>query len=114
MNDTTPFDDQPVDETLHEAADSDLTAAFEATEEYEAAPAAEETRTSGFHPVSVGHLVMGVAFAGILVIWALYVTGTTDSDDLRWLVPLPWLGAGVAGLIALVLAPRRRARQTTY
>ncbi len=103
-DDTTPFD-----------ATSDLPSADEAPEPTSAyeedAPADPPSRTSGRHPVSIGHLVMGVAFLGIVVIWALYVTGSADSDDLRWLTPLPWLGAGIAGLIAVIVAPRRRARQ---
>jgi hypothetical protein len=64
--------------------------------------------TSGRHPVNVGHLVMGVAFLGLTVIWALFETDSIGSDDLRWLMPLPWLAAGVAGLLAVVLAGRRR------
>ena len=66
------------------------------------------TGTSGRHPVNVGHLVMGVAFLGLTVIWALFETDSIGSDDLRWLMPLPWLAAGVAGLLAVVLAGRRR------
>ena len=64
--------------------------------------------TSGRHPVNVGHLVMGVAFLGLTVIWALFETDSIGSGDLRWLMPLPWLAAGVAGLLAVVLAGRRR------
>ncbi|WP_457207707.1 hypothetical protein [Nocardioides sp. P5_C9_2] len=63
---------------------------------------------SGRHPVSVGHLVMGVAFLGLAVIWVLFESDTIASDDLRWLMPLPWLAAGVAGLLAVVLTGRGR------
>jgi hypothetical protein len=61
---------------------------------------------AGLHPVNVGHLVMGVAFAGLVIIWALFVSDAVDGHDLRWLLPIPWVAAGVAGLIAT--APRMR------
>lgn len=69
---------------------------------------------SGRHPVNVGHLVMGVAFLGLTVIWALFESGTIGSDDLRWLMPLPWLAAGVAGLLAVVLTGRRRGDSARF
>lgn len=61
---------------------------------------------AGLHPVNVGHLVMGVAFAGLVVIWALFISDAVDGHDLRWLLPIPWVAAGAAGLIAT--APRLR------
>jgi hypothetical protein len=64
------------------------------------------TRESGVHPVNVLHLVMGVAFLGIAVIWALVESDTVGASDLRWLLPIPWVAAGVAGLVAT--APRLR------
>ncbi|KRF35347.1 hypothetical protein [Nocardioides sp. Soil805] len=71
-------------------------------------PAEPDRDTTGRHPVSVGHLVMGVAFLGLTAIWLLFESGAIGSDDLRWLMPLPWLAAGVAGLLAVVLTGRRR------
>lgn len=67
-----------------------------------------ERRTfrAGLHPVNVGHLVMGVAFVGLTVIWALFVSGTVQGHDLRWLLPIPWVAAGAVGLVAT--APRLR------
>lgn len=62
---------------------------------------------SGRHPVSVGHLVMGVAFLGLATIWLLFESEAISGDDLRWLLPLPWLTAGLAGLLAVALAGRR-------
>ena len=61
---------------------------------------------AGLHPVNVGHLVMGVAFAGLVIIWALFISDAVDGHDLRWLLPIPWVAAGAAGLIAT--APRMR------
>lgn len=65
------------------------------------------TDHSGRHPVSVGHLVMGVAFLGLAGIWLLFETDTIATDDLRWFMPLPWLAAGLAGLLAVALTGRR-------
>jgi hypothetical protein len=61
---------------------------------------------AGLHPVNIGHLVMGVAFLGMFVIWALIESGAAGSSDLRWLLPIPWVAAGAAGLVAT--APRLR------
>lgn len=64
---------------------------------------------SGRHPVNIGHLVMGVAFAGLAVVWALVVSDVVEGDDIRWLLPVPWVLAGVAGLVGLIASDRRRA-----
>lgn len=72
-------------------------------ETYDATPP-----TSGRHPVSVGHLVMGVAFVSLCVVWALVVSDVVEGADIRWLLPVPWVLAGGAGLVASVLVGRRR------
>lgn len=64
-------------------------------------------RASGRHPVNITHLVMGVAFAGILLCWALYAFDVVSAEDYRWLLPIPWLTAGAAGLAATVLPSRQ-------
>ena len=88
------------------------------TEHPTAQTAAQSTdvRRSGRHPVDIGHLVMGVAFTGLLVVWALVVSGVVDGDGVRFLLPVPWVVAGAAGLVGLVAADRRRAgaRQTGW
>jgi hypothetical protein len=61
---------------------------------------------AGTHPVNVLHLVMGVAFLGLVAIWALVESSAASASDLRWLLPLPWVLAGAAGLVAA--APRMR------
>lgn len=67
---------------------------------------------AGRHPVDVGHLVMGVAFLGLAGVWALVAGGAVEGDHVRWLLPLPWLAGGLAGLVATVVAQRaRRARR---
>lgn len=70
-----------------------------------------EIDPSGRHPVNVLHLVMGVAFLGLAAIWALTHTESIGSDDLRWFLPLPWLAAGLAGLLAVALTGRRSKDQ---
>lgn len=65
-------------------------------------------RPSGRHPVNVGQLVMGVAFAGMVLVWALVQGDVVDSTELRWLMPIPWLAAGAAGLAATVWPSRRK------
>lgn len=67
----------------------------------------------GRHPVNIGHLVMGVAFLGLVGVWALVQGGAVDGSGVRWLLPLPWVFAGVAGLAAAALAARRRAATGT-
>ena len=62
--------------------------------------------TGGRHPVNVSHLVMGIAFLGLVGIWALVQSDVVGSDDLRWLLPVPWVLAGLAGLLATTLSSR--------
>lgn len=70
----------------------------------------DEIGLSGRHPVNVGHLVMGVAFLGLVTIWLLFETEVVLSKDLHWLLPLPWLAAGLAGLAGMTLTGRRSKR----
>jgi len=60
------------------------------------------------HPVHIGHLVMGLAFLCIVGVWGLVQAGAVDGWDIRWLLPLPWLIAGAAGLIAVAVGSLRR------
>lgn len=73
-------------------------------------------RPSGRHPVSVGHLVMGLAFVGLVGVWALVEGDVVGGRDVRWLLPLPWVLAGIAGLLATTLTGRDRwgAHQTGW
>jgi len=76
----------------------------------------EHPRPSGRHPVSIGHLVMGLAFVGLVAVWALVRADLVDGHDVRWLLPVPWVVAGAAGLLATTLTSRQRwgARQTGW
>ena len=81
--------------------------------EQPAAETAEESPVrrgfaAGLHPVNILHLVLGVAFLGMVVNWALIESGAVETSGLRWLLPIPWVAAGAAGLIAT--APRLRGR----
>ena len=68
---------------------------------------------SGRHPVSVGHLVMGIAFLGLVAVWGLIQGDVVEGGEVRWLMPVPWVLAGVAGLVATTLTARRHATTRT-
>lgn len=65
-------------------------------------------RRTGWHAVNTGHLVMGVAFVGLVVVWALFTIDAVDIPDDGWVMGLPWLVAGAVGLVATVLRGPRR------
>jgi len=65
-------------------------------------------KQSGRHPVNVGHLVMGTAFLAIVGVWALIQGDVVDHDDVHWLLPVPWVLAGLAGLLAIGISGSRR------
>lgn len=64
-------------------------------------------KPSGRHPVNITQLVLGVAFAGIVLVWALVQGDVVETGELRWLMPIPWIAAGAAGLAATVWPGRR-------
>jgi hypothetical protein len=68
----------------------------------------DRAATGGRHPVHVAHLVMGLVFLGIVVVWALVQADLVGGDDVRWLLPVPWVLAGGAGLLATAVSARRR------
>lgn len=68
----------------------------------------QNTPTRGFHPAHVGHLVMGLAFLGLVAIWGAVESGVVETDNVRWLLPLPWVFAGLAGLLAVLFSGRGR------
>jgi hypothetical protein len=81
------------------------------TSPYETGPHADSSHhgsDSWRHPVNVGHLVMGIAFAGMVLVWALVAGNVVGDGDIRWLMPIPWVSAGAAGLVAMALGARRR------
>lgn len=80
----------------------------EAVEQPDTPHESQTLPATGWHPVNVGHLVMGTAFLGLFVVWALLSSDLVALADARWLLPLPWLIAGVAGLGATVIRNGRR------
>ncbi len=66
--------------------------------------------TGARHPLSIGHLVVGVALLGALGTWALVVLDLVAGADLRFLLPVPWVLGGLAGLLALIVSDRRALR----
>ena len=62
----------------------------------------------GRHPVNIGHLVMGLAFLGLAGIWLLIINDVVDDDQIRFLLPLPWVLAGLGGLTALAVSGTRK------
>lgn len=68
-----------------------------------------EPDTGGRHPVNVGHLVMGIALIGLVMVWALIKGDVVSGDAIRFLLPVPWVLAGAGGLVASLIASRQRA-----
>ena len=103
MSDQTPYagSDEPAETT-------EQIETQEAPQE-EPAPWLSPAAESPWHPVHVSHLVMGLAFLGLVAVWAIVVPlDAVQQHHARWLLPLPWLVAGAAGLVATVLSGRRR------
>lgn len=61
----------------------------------------------GLHPVNTAHLVMGLVFLGLCGVWLAVQGGQVSTEDVRWLLPLPFLFAGGAGLVAFTVARLR-------
>lgn len=52
------------------------------------------------HPLNVSYLVLGLVFLGISGSWALRAWDVVDTSQIRWLLPLTLVVAGVLGLVA--------------
>ena len=59
---------------------------------------------------------MGIAFLGLVGVWALIQSDAVGAGDVRWLLPIPWVLAGLAGLLAIGLSGSKRwtTRQTGW
>ena len=79
-------------------------------------PTTDHEHDSGFHPLNIGHLVMGIALLGLVGVWALWQNEVVVGDDVHWLLPIPWVLAGVVGLTATAVTGSRRhaVRQTGW
>lgn len=100
--------DAPHDPDHDPTYDEEQTMREQTTVMQEPAPERPGLWAAGRHPVNTGHLVMGLAFLGMVGIWALLAGGVADAEDLGWLSPLPWLLAGAGGLVASTLSSARR------
>jgi hypothetical protein len=58
------------------------------------------TRT---HPLNVSYLVVGLVFLGLAGSWGLRQAGVVDFAEVRWLLPLTLLGAGLVGIVAMAV-----------
>ena len=63
--------------------------------------------------MNIGHLVMGIAFLGLVGVWAIIQSDLVEGADVRWLLPVPWVLAGIAGLLATTLTGKPRVRHHT-
>ena len=63
---------------------------------------------AGRHPVNIGQLVMGLAFLGLVAVWALWTSDAVDGGDVRWLLPVPFVLAGAAGLVTSTVSGAAR------
>ena len=59
---------------------------------------------------------MGIAFLGLVAVWALIQGDVVGGADVRWLLPVPWVLAGLAGLTVIAASSSRRwsTRQTGW
>jgi hypothetical protein len=63
--------------------------------------------------VKVTHLVFGLLFLGVAVVWALVVGDVINEDDLVVLAPAVLIVAGVIGLAASLASARNRRNRST-
>jgi hypothetical protein len=67
--------------------------------------------SSSNRPVNVSYLVVGLIFLGISGSWALQASGTVDTAQVQWLLPLVLVGAGIVGLVAFAAKGLSRGRE---
>ena len=60
------------------------------------------------HSVKITHLVFGLLFLGVAVVWALVVGDVINEDELAVIAPAVLIAAGVIGLAASLASTRNR------
>ena len=60
------------------------------------------------HSVKITHLVFGLLFLGVAVVWALVVGDVINENDLAVLAPAILITAGVIGLAVSLASGRNR------
>jgi hypothetical protein len=81
---------------------------FTGIDDHEQTSDARALVRSGWHRVNIGHLVMGLAFLCFVGAWALVQADVVTGDEVRWLLPIPWLVAGAVGLVTVAVSSARR------
>jgi hypothetical protein len=62
-------------------------------------------------PVSIAHLVFGLIFLGASVLWAIGAGTGADAPDMALMAPIVLIGAGVIGLVGIVVNGRNARRR---
>ena len=62
--------------------------------------------------ISVSHLVFGLVFLGAAALWAVGAATDADAPDLAIVAPAVLIGAGVVGLVAMVVNARNGRLRT--
>jgi hypothetical protein len=62
--------------------------------------------------ISVSHLVFGLIFLGTAALWSIGAATGADAPDLAVVAPAVLIGAGLAGLIAMVVNARNARIRT--
>jgi len=62
--------------------------------------------------VKITHLVFGLLFLGVAVVWALVVGDVINEDDLAVIAPAVLIVAGVIGLATSLASARNRRNRT--
>jgi hypothetical protein len=57
-------------------------------------------------PVSIAHLVFGLIFLGGTLMWVIGAATDADAPDMAVLAPAVLIGAGVIGLIGILINAR--------
>lgn len=65
------------------------------------------------HSVKITHLVFGLLFLGVAVVWALVIGDVINEDDLAVLAPAVLIAAGLIGLAASLASGRNRRNNET-
>jgi len=65
------------------------------------------------HSVKITHLVFGLLFIGVAVVWALVVGDVVNEDELAVIAPAVLIVAGVIGLVASLASTRNRRNRET-
>jgi hypothetical protein len=63
------------------------------------------------HSVKITHLVFGLLFLGVAVVWALVVGDVINENDLAVLAPAILITAGVIGLAVSLATGRNRRKR---